>query len=220
MPNSENGPWQSPLDRYWSPLSVLHSEMLYLTRGSIPLQAPQTSPFSSGSHLILSLTVNLYSGMKLANSELRHKVTLIPPGPREHCVSSSLAQKLHLTGPGPLSPWILLNLALVLKLSLSHSFSCFLPVSLSSWLKKKKNQLSLPSSCLFFLHMKEVSMWNGQSIIRKIWCKIQKGLYQWNHKPWFFFVLAQLEPEQLRPHCGTGLLSDHRLFYCKPQSYP
>ena len=122
------------------------------------LQAPQTSPFSSGSHLILSLTLNLYSGMKLANSELRHKVTLILPGPREHCVSSSLGQKLHLTGPGPLSPCILLNLALAIKLSLSHSFSCFLPVSLSSLLKKKKNRLSLPSSCLFFLHMKEVSM--------------------------------------------------------------
>ena len=161
MPNSEeNGPWQSPLDRYWSPLSVLLRNPLSHSWFCSTLQAPQTWPFSSGSHLILSLTLNLYSGMKLANSELRHKVTLILPGPREHCVSSSLGQKLHLTGPGPLSPCILLNLALAIKLSLSHSFSCFLPVSLSSWLKKKKKsaispkQLSLLSSHERSLHVK------------------------------------------------------------------
>ena len=212
MPSSEeNGAWQYPLDRYWiASFSFTLRNPLSHPWSYSTLQVPQTSPFSSRSHLILSLILNLYSGIKLANSELRHRVTLILPGPGEHCISSSQGQKIHLTGPGPLSSWILLNLVLAIKLSLSHSFSCFLPVTLSSLIKKKS--AASPKKLSLFLHMKEISMWNWQSIIRKIWCKIQKGLYEWNHKPWFFFVLAQLEPEQLWPHCETGLLSDHPLF--------
>lgn len=148
------------------------------------LQAPQTlTIFFQIPPLILSLILNLYSGIKLTPLNSDTKVTLILLAP-ENTVSLLPKVKRYISLALDLSPPELL------KPCSSHKTFSFSILSAASsqflfphWLK---NQLPLPRSCLFFLHMKEVSMWNWQSIIRKYDIN-QKGLYQWNHKPWFLF---------------------------------
>lgn len=54
-----------------------------------------------------------------------------------------------------------------------------------------------------------------------MWCKIQKVyINQTANLGISFFVLAQLASEQIWPNSRTGLLRDHPVFYCKPQSCP
>lgn len=154
-----------------------------------------------------------YLRVKLANSPSSDTLPILP-GPREHCISSAQGQQLHLTGLGPLSSWILLALVSASKLSLSYSLSCFLPVSHSPLMTNI--YLSTP-------------FWKMETFSLKLAINNQENMMS-NSKGsvpikttnlgFCLFVLAQPASEQIWPHRRTRVLSDHPVFYRKPQSLP
>lgn len=144
VPSSgESGAQQHSLDRYWifSFRNPLAHSWLYSTP-----QSPHTSPFSFRCHPILSLlSGTLASPLELSLPTLQAWTHSHTDPPWSEITLSLLSKDNSYIwlAPGPLSFWILLDLASDIKLSPSHSFSCFLSVSHSSLIKNI--QLSLPS---------------------------------------------------------------------------